>query len=722
MKYFRLMILLILSFATMLFSQYSDPQSPLFFSTKEIKTSSISQKIRSTRTFFKTIDIDELKVKIHKNNNEVDNAISLAKSKMSNFFMDKQEVLKLKDIKKIKERITEMEKNRAKIKQEIQQDLANINYQGLFVVALKNIDILDSKQILAKKAEKLLAPKAIEDLNGAFVSSLTVIKDNRLLADNIKSVIAGEMSIEKQYISKTINGRSNFLYLVKVNVAPLKKSIKTGSGQIASLQGSLAMNLLSDYNYKSALQNFGVPADEIQNIEFEVKSSQEPINLANSTSSRRLQQILQRGENNLQKLDKDIDELKNSLYNRSDVLRQTIEQRTTLTFKENDIVASIDAALKYFDDKIKQLKNELMAAKEKELVGRYDVNVTVEGKPEQDIAKTAVDVYKQIKQSYSKVEQFMEETEVENYRETNYQRGTSVDIFRDVENIWLYPVAGDNDNFLLTVVAKFKISSMRKSGGSSPAITTTKQSGDMIFVKGGTFQMGSNDGSDNEKPIHKVYVDDFYISKYEVTNKQFCTFLNEKGNQKEGGETWLDIKNEDCRIVKQGGSYVAVSGFDKHPVIVVSWFGAKAYCQWAGGRLPTEAEWEYAARGGRKSRGYKYSGSDNIGEVGWYFYNSRNSKNDMYQGRGTHPVGSKKVNELGIYDMSGNVWEWCADWYDYKYYSKSPYENPKGASSGSSCVIRGGSWKYGGSGPPVAERTFENPTDMSIGVGFRLVR
>ena len=694
---------------TSAFSQTFKPDSPLSFSKNKLTTSSISQKIRNTRAFFKPIDIDELRVKIRKNNNDVDNAISLAKSKMSNLFMDKQELLKLKDIKKIKERITEMEKNREKIKREIQQDLGNINFQGLFAVVLKDIDILDSKENLSKKAEQLLAPRAIEDLNGVFVSSLTISDGNRIISDKIKSSISGEMSIEKQYISKTIDGRSKFLYLVKVNVAPLKKTIKTGSGGLVSSRNNLVINLFSDFNYKSTLQNFGVPADEIQNIEFEVKSSQEPVSLVNSTSSRRQQQVLQRGSENLRKLEQDIDELKNSLYNRSDVLKRAIEQRTSVTFRENDIVGSIDAALKYFDNKIQRLKKELMTAKEKELVGRYDVNVTVEGRPDQDIAKTAVDVYKQIKQSYSKVEQFMEETEVENYRETNYQRGSSVDVFRDVENIWLYPVAGDNDNFLLTVVAKFKISSTRKSGGSSPAVTTSKQSSDMIFVKGGTFQMGSND-YDSEKPIHKVYVNDFYISKYEVTNEQFCKFLNEKGNQKEGGVTWLDIKDSDCKIVKQSGRYVPVSGYNNHPVIEVTWYGARAYCKWAGGRLPTEAEWEYAARGGNKSKGYKYSGSNNINKVGWYTENS---------GGKTHPVGTKQANELSIYDMSGNVWEWCADWYGSDYYSKSPYENPKGPSSGSSRLLRGGSWVNNTYDCRVAIRSWYIPDFSNDSDGFR---
>ncbi len=131
----------------------------------------------------------------------------------------------------------------------------------------------------------------------------------------------------------------------------------------------------------------------------------------------------------------------------------------------------------------------------------------------------------------------------------------------------------------------------------------------LIFVKGGTFNMGSNDSEadDDEKPIHQVTVSDFYIGKYEVTNKEYCEFLNEKGNQTEGGVTWLDIDDSDCQIEKSNGRFVSKSGKNNHPVIEVTWYGAKAYCKWAGGRLPTEVEWEYAAKAGKN---YKYSGSD----------------------------------------------------------------------------------------------------------------
>jgi formylglycine-generating enzyme required for sulfatase activity len=240
-----------------------------------------------------------------------------------------------------------------------------------------------------------------------------------------------------------------------------------------------------------------------------------------------------------------------------------------------------------------------------------------------------------------------------------------------------------------------------------------KRSGERVLVQGGTFIMGSNDGEGDEKPPHKVYVDDFYISKTEITNAQFCEFLNVKGNQTEGGVTWLEIESEYCKITKESGRYIPTRGFDNHPVVMVSWYGARAYSQWAGGQLPTEAQWEYAARGGNKSNDYTYSGSNNIEAVAWYEGNS---------GGRTHPVATKQPNELGIYDMTGNVWEWCADWYDGNYYnSNPPYENPKGPATGSNRVLRGGSWYYDAQDCRSARRGRNDPDSRNGRIGFRLV-
>ncbi len=227
----------------------------------------------------------------------------------------------------------------------------------------------------------------------------------------------------------------------------------------------------------------------------------------------------------------------------------------------------------------------------------------------------------------------------------------------------------------------------------------------MVIVKGGTFQMGSNESSD-EKPIHSVTVSDFYIGKYEVTFEEYDKFCDATSRTKPNDEGW---------------------GRGKQPVINVSWYDATAYCEWLSKqsgqkyRLPTEAEWEYAARGGNKSSGYTYSGSNTVSNVAWYRINSYD-KGSSHSDYGTHVVGTKNANKLGIYDMSGNVWEWCSDWYDSGYYSSSSSNNPTGASSGSSRVLRGGSWYSIASRCRVANRDYYRPPGSSNGSGFRVAR
>ena len=220
----------------------------------------------------------------------------------------------------------------------------------------------------------------------------------------------------------------------------------------------------------------------------------------------------------------------------------------------------------------------------------------------------------------------------------------------------------------------------------------------MVLVSGGTFTMGctKKQGSDceyDEKPAHQVTVSDFYISRYEVTEKEWRAVMESdppntisKGcdNCPAANVSWNDIQQFLSKLNAKTG---------------------KAY------RLPTEAEWEYAARGGSSSRGYKYAGSNSLDEVAWYESNS---------GSKTRPVGQKKANELGLYDMSGNVWEWCQDWHGD--YSSSAQTNPKGPGTGFVRVGRGGSWFSVPQNCRVAVRHYGSPGDRHYSPGFRLSR
>ncbi len=226
---------------------------------------------------------------------------------------------------------------------------------------------------------------------------------------------------------------------------------------------------------------------------------------------------------------------------------------------------------------------------------------------------------------------------------------------------------------------------------------------EMVRVEGGTFTMGctseQGDCWNYEKPAHSVTLSSYYIGKYEVTQGLWKTVMGSDNNPSEFKGDSLPIERVSWNII--------VNEF----IPKLNKLTGKTY------RLPTEAEWEYAARGGNKSGGYKYSGSNNIDDVAWYGYYSKEKIGTS--GKTTNPVGTKSPNELGIYDMSGNVWEWVSDWYGD--YSSTAQADPTGPPSGSYRVFRGGSWNYDARNCRVSNRIINIPDRSNFFIGFRLV-
>ena len=253
-------------------------------------------------------------------------------------------------------------------------------------------------------------------------------------------------------------------------------------------------------------------------------------------------------------------------------------------------------------------------------------------------------------------------------------------------------------NYSRLAEEKRRIEGQQSSSNTGQTLTITANgvTFTMVAVQGGTFTMGAtseqgSDAFDTEKPAHRVTLSDYYIGQTEVTQALWQAVMGSNPSNWKG---------------------------DNLPVEEVSWNDCQQFItklnQLTGKkfRLPTEAEWEYAARGGNKSRGYKYAGSNDIGSVAWYDGNS---------GSKTHPVGQKQANELGIYDMAGNVYEWCQDWSDKEYYSKSPSTNPCNNTSASGRVFRGGNgWSSRAGGCRVSYRNYRDPDFRDDGLGLRL--
>ncbi|MDD4310228.1 MAG: SUMF1/EgtB/PvdO family nonheme iron enzyme [Candidatus Cloacimonetes bacterium] len=258
-----------------------------------------------------------------------------------------------------------------------------------------------------------------------------------------------------------------------------------------------------------------------------------------------------------------------------------------------------------------------------------------------------------------------------------------------------------------------------------------------VFVPGGTFTMGDTrgGGNSNELPTHSVTLNSFYLGKYEVTQSEWQTVMGSNpasgygvgANYPVYNVSWYAIlKYCNLRSMAEGLTPAYTINYTTNP----EYWGAvptssnsmwnAAICNWSanGYRLPTEAEWEYAARGATSNPDYLYSGSDDINAVAWYWDNN----NSGGYPSGSKPVGLKVPNGLGLYDMSGNVGEWCWDWYGSSYYSSSPGNNPTGPASGSYRVKRGGLWYFSASSCRVAYRSGNSPYGSDYGVGFRLCR
>lgn len=293
-----------------------------------------------------------------------------------------------------------------------------------------------------------------------------------------------------------------------------------------------------------------------------------------------------------------------------------------------------------------------------------------------------------------------------------------------------YPEAG--------TVAQYDERAFRRAVGlAPPSFRDQVLSMEFVAVQGGCFQMGDNfgDGEKDEKPVHEVCVDDFSIGKFDVTRGDFAKFVDDTGYRTEAE------KGDGCNVFngmewkKDPRANWRNSGLvqdDRHPVVCVSWNDAQAFAEWLTRkdgrlmRLPTEGEWEYAARSGGQQE--KFAGFTEESVLPSYanFCDSNcqaswrtAGQDDGY--RRTSPVGKYQPNGLGLYDMTGNVWQWTGDWYGENYYGESPRSNPQGPSTGSQRVLRGGSWNFGPVFVRAADRHRLAPGYRDDGLGFRLV-
>ncbi|MCD4794505.1 MAG: SUMF1/EgtB/PvdO family nonheme iron enzyme [Bacteroidales bacterium] len=398
--------------------------------------------------------------------------------------------------------------------------------------------------------------------------------------------------------------------------------------------------------------------------------------------------------------EKTIDAVINSICNKHSITAETFSENSLELFKRNFINAFNSLSEKLANEYYKIKKDLSIFIKWRYPINNYikKIKLTVKKKKYNEINSAFYLISKIRKYENDKL--IKKKQRIEKF--ISPKKSAITEFYKENRYITIMSLAA----FLLTVIIL-----LSKLYEKKEAENIVFPQVEMIRVWGGEFNMGYYAGPENKKPLHTIYLNSFYISKYEITNKQFCLFLNDYGykvkdkdNEKEKTISYSNNEERDWGIHRTDSGWHPAAGYENHPVIYVTWYGANEFCKWIGGRLPTEAEWEFAVRGGNKSEAYKYSGSNELKDIAWYNDNSENK---------THKVGTKSPNELGIHDMSGNVFEWCEDWY-------KPNNKPVNLTEAEAKVLRGGSYYSDNNKNSLFYRTGHLPNKSFSNIGFRL--
>lgn len=666
----------------------------------------IAHKPRYTESAYNSI-----KQEIERCNNATELELIGLISQMSNLSHKYQEVLSYKDVSGLKNQIRDLEESLKKSRVELEQNLGYVKHTGIFAVLLENVDIYEDKSSLIGKANAAIVPVAVEDLVGVHIRRSTQVQAFEPVRDVVQVFVSGEVKSEKEYFNQPNYQKNYFLYVTKVSATPLKKE---PSGPVNTPR-AIVINLERDSDFRSRLRDKRVDEENIERIVQGILPYLADVHRENVAADTRQDETLRRGTEEISRIKRDIAEIRQRLNTRSFKI-ESICKELRLFFNPNDIDEAANLILQTLRQQIQELTTRWTATKEREIIIK-EVRVFIEGSPARHLALEAINTCKQFEQSYGKVDRIRQITEVESNDLLRFEADRTLTVYRNPQRLWAYPIPLDDGSFKLGVMAQFKITGQQRSKSipkdlDPPVIKLSTEANqtpthkpldkkwihepEMVLVEGGSFLMGctSEQGRDCDnrgKNTRVITLSDYYIGKTEVTQAQWKAVMGRNPSS-------FITCGDPCPV--ENISWIEVQDFLKK----LNKITGRQY------RLPTEAEWEYAARGGKKSKNYKYAGGMTLNQVAW---NKGNSGNH------THPVAKLKANELGLFDMSGNVWEWCSDWYE-AFYTKYSLSNPKGPATGTYRVYRSGSWNRDSEDCQVSSRYRGSQDFKSKGLGFRI--
>jgi len=494
---------------------------------------------------------------------------------------------------------------------------------------------------------------AIERVNGVKIISETLVKNNILVSDIIQATTEGKADCQPREWKTVEAGTRRVIYLYGIyDIYPLAEGTKL-SGQAAQLQLAVEAHVIAGAGDAASAN---LPA----NVQQEILAMLATAEQINTDTRANLHALVQQQKQLIES--SGITENKDVLKSKFETLKLQISaQRQELATRRQ----TFEIARRKFTEHVNG-EQRIEITNQSDLERNRSQEVI-----KAQLMKECVTQFRTIVKSlYSQ-----EKTTVKNFQ---LVENVSQSMMRQVrlqaaKVLGVYISSSEGDiKYTAAVAFRFGFDYTNAAPpllANAAPVLTSNGGMEWILVRGGTFDIGDTfgEGSTDEKPVHRVTLGDFYLSKYEVTVAQFRQFCQSTGRQMPEQPEW-----------NKGN----------HPMVNVTWDEARAFCEWAGGRLPTEAEWEYAARNGGKR--IKYGTGKNTLSPRAANYDPGKYTEDGY--RYAAPMGSFAPNALGLHDMAGNVWEWCADWYDENYYRNSPSTNPRGPSSGQRRVLRGGGW------------------------------
>lgn len=429
----------------------------------------IKGKIESERATYTKENAQSIEYKATKCNEDKDNNILQKNTEMQNIRLSYQEILGLKDVKKLQEQIIELGKSREKSLNVFNDNFSKLKRTGIFIVILPEIDPFGDVNVLMNESIEALKDRAIEDIIGVHIKSVTTVIDNRIIKDVITSYKAGEIKPQPELYKYASFDKKVFLYVGKVEAYPLKNAPLYTKDDISEHRnkGNVVINALEE-DYAQKLLEYGFDQSIITEVNQKIKGQLGVVKNENIAADQQERNFIEKGEDEITKIEREIEDINKKIGSRSDKIRNIIKSYpdSRITFDDKNIEACAEKILSYLQTLLIQMQKEWIDISEKELLIRSTEKFSIEGSVSDALAKKSAELIKQLEENYTKVMKSAELIEIENLAVKDIPKGYEVtELYRKVHKVWIYPVP-QSGGFSLLVIAKCRI--YKREGNYSP--------------------------------------------------------------------------------------------------------------------------------------------------------------------------------------------------------------------------------------------------------------